>query len=72
MNTREFTEDEKAQLARGQCPFCGSSDMLAGPWGGLARNWRCANEKCQAGFNIATSLGVFWYAELIREPIASA
>ena len=43
--------DEDRALANNQCPDCGSSDIYAGPAGGLCMNVLC--DACDSEFNVA-------------------
>jgi len=71
---RDLTKSERESLREGRCPFCKGQSFLRGPSGGLSTNWYCANERCRAGFNIASvtvgaTSGVL-IAQLIQEPLA--
>ena len=45
-----------AQLAaarKGRCPACGADHLIAGPRGGLSRNWYC--DTCKSAWNMGHS-----------------
>lgn len=46
-----LTEWEVGMTNAGRCPDCGGDDLLAGPRGGLARNFKCASPACGSRFN---------------------
>lgn len=49
---RDCTPAEEEMLyERKQCPFCGHTEFIEGPSGGMATNIYCANEVCDARFN---------------------
>jgi hypothetical protein len=63
---RDLSDDEKAALKAGACPFCRGSTLAfeARARGGLATNYYCP---CGAGFNLAFFQGQYVAAELIAE-----
>jgi hypothetical protein len=77
---RDLTDSMKSCLFRGRCPFCLGDKFYEGPQGGMSTNWYCANEACEAGFNIAVipppayakdPTAVMW-GQVIREPKGAA
>ncbi len=59
-----LTDHQLLLLKQGMCPDCGGATWLAGPEGGCAQNWMCANPRCGSRFN----LWLRWFAERIPEP----
>ena len=54
---RDATKAEEHALYSGNhCPFCGGSQFIEGPSGGASTNIYCANEACDARFNICYPL----------------
>lgn len=49
---RELTKGELDRFFDKGCIFCGSEQFFEGPSGGMMVNLYCANEECEAGFNI--------------------
>jgi len=46
-----LTDWEVGMTNAGRCPDCGGDDLLAGPRGGSAQNFKCANPACGSRFN---------------------
>lgn len=63
---RDLTDNEKATIRAGSCPFCqrSTTEFEARARGGLATNYYCP---CGAGFNLAFFQGKYVAAELIAE-----
>lgn len=51
-----LTDYERGRVKADRCPDCGHEGFLGGPRGGMARNFKCANEACGSRFN---DLGMF-------------
>jgi len=47
-----------------KCPDCGHDEFLAGPRGGMAQNFKCANPECGSRFNDMGPFGI----DRISEP----
>lgn len=62
---RDLTTAEWDALAHDRCPFCGRSNFIEGPHGGLSVNIFCAHPPCEAGFNVSPIPG---WGQVIREP----
>lgn len=55
------------RLQTGYCPECGSNQgFYEGPRGGLAQNIFCANNSCEAGFNVIMFPDKLHVSERIR------
>lgn len=68
---RELTATERNRLRHDLCPYCGHGGMIAGPRGGLSRNWFC--EACKHAFNfghvtVRFALPEVWFLEDIAWP----
>ena len=51
-NKSKLIDLDVEMLKKGICPDCSGRAWLAGPSGGMATNYKCANEKCNSEFNI--------------------
>lgn len=57
------TSEEREDLARGQCPVCGSRTWIGGPAGGLCVNVACA--ECGCWWNVCLYQGALVHFEPI-------
>jgi hypothetical protein len=63
---RDLTsEEQRALMENGHCPYCHSREFYAGPQGGMMTNWYCAG--CEAGFNLPP-FNIPMPGQLICEP----
>lgn len=53
-----LTEWEIGQVGSGRCPDCEHEGLLAGPRGGMAQNFKCANSGCGSRFNDMGPFGI--------------
>jgi len=53
-----LTEYELEVVRAGTCPDCGHDEFLAGPRGGMAQNFKCANDGCGSRFNDMGPFGI--------------
>ena len=59
---RAVSELEHQRLHMGACPACGTVGLIAGPRGGLSRNWYC--EACHSAFNLGHTSARFLLHEV--------
>lgn len=62
-----LTDYERGRVKAGRCPDCGHEGFLAGPRGGMAQNFACANDDCGSRFNDVGPFGI----DRISEPSPS-